>query len=131
MSPAMTGQPRFVWLILAQSVAQAGVITAGHQTANELQKLKCMCIIIYTTMVASELNKNWDVPLVWYEGETIFFPHCFQTRCLKGKGASFSVGAGLGNGKILACCSALVLSASSHHSPFHHLCSLYLFYFHW
>lgn len=86
MSPAMTGQPRFVWLILAQSVAQAGVITAGHQTANELQKLKCICIIIYTTMVANELNKNWDVPLVWYEGETIFSHIVFRRDARRGKG---------------------------------------------
>jgi len=37
-------------------------------------------------MGGSELNKNWDVPLVWYEGEAINFPHCFRRDAGRGKG---------------------------------------------
>ena len=38
-------------------------------------------------MGGSELNKNWDVPLVWYEGEAIIISHIvFRRDAGRGKG---------------------------------------------
>ena len=75
---------------------------------------------------ASEWKETCDVLLIYSASEGINFSHCFRTRGWNGRVASLSVSPGRGNGKILACCPALVLQ---HHPiiPFF----IILVFFHW